>query len=879
MKLFFRKWKHVAVLLALATVFVFSACDSDDDDNDESDPPVAVVTEVKLNRSTISLGVNDTTTLTATVNGTNLTDESKKVTWKSSRPEIASVSDGKVTALAEGTAKITVTSKADTTKSAYCDVTVTTKDSTKTEESNTPVVTEVKLNQSTISLGLNDTTTLTATVNGTNLTDESKKVTWKSSRPEIAKVEDGKVTALAEGTARITATSVANAEISAYCDVTVEANTTKESTKNEIAVGTSAVAHPFSYTGSGATIYIYSKSGGLNFYGIKVGEKTWLVSDLTAGTYNTTTDFTSNGITFTGLISGEDSMTIEAKAETIGGTKFASRFKTGGGGSQTSRSLKISVDAATEFVFYCVSSSGSESRTMIVEVVENDAKDVTIVRPSGISLDKTTVTLDRTDDNPSPTATLVATITNASEVTSGYEKVTWTSSDEAVATVKDGVVTAKGVGTATITAATSNGKSATCEVTVTSSMSAKTISLTDKPVGYASLGTSYVTSGTKTEVSTRAELIAAVKKGGIIIVNGMIDMSDGMLPTTAGGSTTKLDAFVKEQTTLLNKSDSSKYPQTFDTYKAFADSYANLCSKTTNDKDKTSTATILSQTLWALNAAYGEVMRLSLVSNTTIVGKDENSGIKGGSININNVENVQVRNLTIKDAYDPFPHHEENDGFNAEWDCIVVQGKISTKNIWIDHCTMEDTIWAGTAANGEKWQTYDGLCDMKNESTNITVSNCLFKNHDKTMLIGSSDSDGDNSKRFISLIGNYFYNCGQRLPMVRNTTLHVLNNYYDASNAHYGNSYAIGYRAGSIIYAENNYFGSGIKYSVSDKKGAELYLNGNTDDSKSKVQYTDKITDKTLFKDAVGKYAYTALSASEAKKQAENYAGAGYVLR
>ena len=44
--------------------------------------------------------------------------------------------------------------------------------------------------------------------------------------------------------------------------------------------------------------------------------------------------------------------------------------------------------------------------------------------------------------------------------------VTWTSSDEAVASVTDGVITAHEAGTATITAATSNGKTASCEITV-----------------------------------------------------------------------------------------------------------------------------------------------------------------------------------------------------------------------------------------------------------------------------------------------------------------------------------------------------------------------------------------------------------------------------
>lgn len=48
-----------------------------------------------------------------------------------------------------------------------------------------------------------------------------------------------------------------------------------------------------------------------------------------------------------------------------------------------------------------------------------------------------------------------------------YKEVTWTSSNETVASVKDGLVTAKQEGTATITAKTVEGKNVTCTVTVT----------------------------------------------------------------------------------------------------------------------------------------------------------------------------------------------------------------------------------------------------------------------------------------------------------------------------------------------------------------------------------------------------------------------------
>ena len=401
--------------------------------------------------------------------------------------------------------------------------------------------------------------------------------------------------------------------------------------------------------------------------------------------------------------------------------------------------------------------------------------------------------------------------------------------------------------------------------------SGKSISVADLPVGYANVT---VQTGDGTTVTTKSELVSALSKGGLIYVSGTIDVSEGMLPSEAGGSTSALDEFVKTKTDSLHSNHSDLYPNAFNTYREFKEAYAELCSSSTNDKSSSSKATTLSRTLWTLNSEYGNTIKLKVSkSNTTIIGL-ENAVIKGGSFQISNVSNVIIRNLTIQDAYDPFPHHEENDGFNAQWDNVCID---SAKNVWIDHCTFEDTMKYSEVkiktGGKEKWQTYDGLCDIKGDATNITVSNSIFNNHDKTMLIGSSDSDGDNSKRFVTLCGNYFYNCGQRLPMVRNTTIHIFNNYYDASNSPYPNSYAIGRRKNCIIYAENNYFGSGIKYSVKES-GGELHSSGNTDLSKNGVTSE---TDDEVFS-SLNKYKYTVLSASDAKTSVLANAGAGCTL-
>lgn len=160
------------------------------------------VTEVALNKNTLELAVGSTETLTATVKPENATD--KTVTWSTSDTAIATVdTNGKVTAVKEGTATITVTTK-DSGKKAECKVTVK------------PKTTEisVSLDKTSASMKVDETLTLTAKV-----TPEGKKVTWKSSDETKATVdENGKVTAKAEGKVDITAT-VDNK--TATCNITI----------------------------------------------------------------------------------------------------------------------------------------------------------------------------------------------------------------------------------------------------------------------------------------------------------------------------------------------------------------------------------------------------------------------------------------------------------------------------------------------------------------------------------------------------------------------------------------------------------------------------------------------------------------------------------
>lgn len=110
-------WKALAVLTAIALFgSVFTACKSDDDGDDD-----VSVTGVSLDKTSAELKVGDTLTLTAAVEPANATN--KNVSWSSSDVKVATVENGTVTAVAVGTADITVKT-ADGGKEASCTITV-----------------------------------------------------------------------------------------------------------------------------------------------------------------------------------------------------------------------------------------------------------------------------------------------------------------------------------------------------------------------------------------------------------------------------------------------------------------------------------------------------------------------------------------------------------------------------------------------------------------------------------------------------------------------------------------------------------------------------------------------------------------------------------
>jgi pectate lyase len=222
-----------------------------------------------------------------------------------------------------------------------------------------------------------------------------------------------------------------------------------------------------------------------------------------------------------------------------------------------------------------------------------------------------------------------------------------------------------------------------------------------------------------------------------------------------------------------------------------------------------------------------------ITSDTTLIGIN-NARIKYGGLRINNKTNVIIRNLTFYDAHGSTEYDTsviEYADSKASIDALVIRG--GSDGVWVDHCTFIDGVCEDLSRN----YNHDGALDIP-KGKNITVSWCEFTNHDKVMLVASSDS-ADNAvpeDRQITLHHNYFHDqVTQRMPRARGTQMHVYNNYYNNIGVTGNSGYSLGPGYGSQFIVENNYFGSHLaaivryfdKSQENDGTFSRFYHNGN----------------------------------------------------
>lgn len=205
-----------------------------------------------------------------------------------------------------------------------------------------------------------------------------------------------------------------------------------------------------------------------------------------------------------------------------------------------------------------------------------------------------------------------------------------------------------------------------------------------------------------------------------------------------------------------------------------------------------------------------EQVVMKLPSHTTLVGVGSDAAIVNGTLFLDKVDNIIIRNIHFSDAYDYFPAWDPKDNANGEWnseyDNITLRG---ATHVWIDHCSFDDGPRPDDTEPvlfGRQVQHHDGLLDITQQSNWVTVSWNHFHHHDKTTLVGSSDGQTlDAGKLKVTFHHNWYQRIKERTPRVRYGEVHVYNNLFEGdSDAPYPYGYSLGIGHQSRIYSERN---------------------------------------------------------------------------
>lgn len=613
---------------------------------------IVAVTEVTLDRTSLTLKVNETFTLGATVAPENATD--KAVKWTTSNSGVVRVSNGTVTAVGKGTAKITATAGG---KSASCTVTV------KNAEPEFIPVDSVTLNRESLELKVDETFTLTALIAPSDATET--EIIWNSDNASVATVADGIVTAVGVGTANITATA---GGVTAVCEIGVIA-------KDE------PVIPPDPDVPAEDDVITYAHSGE------ECAAFEWKDADANKAKVEYKLSSSNS------YIPVDKELIRQISADTArvdilglkGGAKYDFRITTGGGKIKILTGVEISSQDRSGYAHHnytggvgAYNDDGTlKSDATVIYVTEENKNNVD---GSGKSIAEY---LASARGNKKPIA--VRIIGTVGAATWKEDNVTYTKTSDN--TDSEGNLLPEAIKGA-------NGKAL------------------DK------------------KNWTQAELVA----GGYNVLD------TGRFAELRGLSSTV-------------KWDSSK--QEFD-------SCWNDC-------------------------------QIREVNNITVEGVGEDAEIFQWGMTFKNCNSVEVRNIRFYD------YTEDACSIEGSENSTTLSG-FKHKNFWIHHNTFDIGVNYWDVCKEQDKHDGDGSTDFKYLS-HVTVSYNRYNGTHKTGLVGGSDSA---HQACFTFHHNYYNACDQRMPLGRQANMHMYNNYYSGSGL-----YSISLRAGAYAFIENCVFTSG----------------------------------------------------------------------
>ncbi len=218
----------------------------------------------------------------------------------------------------------------------------------------------------------------------------------------------------------------------------------------------------------------------------------------------------------------------------------------------------------------------------------------------------------------------------------------------------------------------------------------------------------------------------------------------------------------------------------------------------------------------------GHMARMKSAKNVTLEGVGNNAILDGWGIHFicessepNLGKNFEVRNLAF---------------INTPEDAIGMEGQQSgnlitagVERCWVHHNSFYCPNISDPAESDKK--EGDGSCDFK-RGQYFTLSYNYFESCHKTNLVGSSDSSLQYN---LSYHHNLWYNCGSRIPLLRQANIHFYNNfiYGDITDKTAELSYVSSVRANSYLFAEANYY-EGCKNTYQIKTGGVVKAYGNS---------------------------------------------------
>ncbi|RYZ03320.1 MAG: polysaccharide lyase family 1 protein [Myxococcales bacterium] len=258
-----------------------------------------------------------------------------------------------------------------------------------------------------------------------------------------------------------------------------------------------------------------------------------------------------------------------------------------------------------------------------------------------------------------------------------------------------------------------------------------------------------------------------------------------------------------------------------------------------------------------------QILQIKEMENVTFQGTPGSSANFG--IKVNKAKNVIIRNMTMG----LLPGGGSSDAITLEGN--DTNGDV--ENVWVDHndlfsSTKDDCPGAGDTE-------FDGLIDIKKGARYITISYNKLHDHQKTGLLGSSDTD--KTQRYVTFHNNWYDNVVSRTPLHRFGYIHLYNNYFSRIT-----SSGINVRTGGHALIESNYF-ENVVNPVTSRYSDELGYWDLRNNFATGITWTteadtlanaDKWTTTKAFPASELNYSYTAAPVACVKKVAMATAGA-----